>query len=87
MVCVKCVQYSHRTLNDLEQVSQEAEDDFYEHYSNPLNAYKIIRRFVIDWQNLNKTVFAEQPARGETMLYQTQNLEISCVFLENRIYC
>nr|XP_014086194.1 prolyl 4-hydroxylase subunit alpha-2 [Bactrocera oleae] len=53
----------NETLNDLEQVSQEAEDDFYEHYSNPLNAYKIIRRFVIDWQNLNKTVFAEQPAR------------------------
>ncbi|XP_050340282.1 prolyl 4-hydroxylase subunit alpha-2-like [Bactrocera neohumeralis] len=52
----------NETLNELEQVSQEAEDDFYEHYSNPLNAYKIIRRFVIDWQNLNKTVLAEQPA-------------------------
>uniref|UniRef100_A0A0K8UD16 Prolyl 4-hydroxylase subunit alpha-2 n=1 Tax=Bactrocera latifrons TaxID=174628 RepID=A0A0K8UD16_BACLA len=53
----------NETLNELEQVSQEAEGDFYEHYSNPLNAYKIIRRFVVDWQNLNKTVLAEQPAQ------------------------
>lgn len=57
-------QYSHRILKDMEQVAKEAEGDFYDHYSNPLNAYKIISRFVIDWQNLNKTVFEEQPARG-----------------------
>ncbi|XP_011192271.3 prolyl 4-hydroxylase subunit alpha-2 [Zeugodacus cucurbitae] len=54
----------NETLEVLEQVSEEADGDYYEHYSNPLNAYKIISRFAIDWQNLNRTVFAEQPAQN-----------------------
>ncbi|XP_017469568.1 PREDICTED: prolyl 4-hydroxylase subunit alpha-2-like [Rhagoletis zephyria] len=52
------------TLKQLEKIAEEAEEDPEDYYENPINAYKIISRFIIDWQNLNKTVFDERPAEA-----------------------
>ncbi|XP_036325363.1 prolyl 4-hydroxylase subunit alpha-2 [Rhagoletis pomonella] len=62
------------TLKHLERFVQDAGEDLEDYYGNPLNAYKIINRFVLDWQNLNKTIFDERPAQAylqnQTMLLE-----------------
>ncbi|XP_053950575.1 prolyl 4-hydroxylase subunit alpha-2 [Anastrepha ludens] len=63
----------NNTLQQLERVAKEADSDPEDYYENPLNAYKIISRFAIDWRNLHKTLFDEKPTQNN--LPNTANVE------------
>ncbi|XP_067623244.1 uncharacterized protein [Eurosta solidaginis] len=59
-------------LNELEKPLKQADDADQTFYENPLNAYKIISRFAIDWNNLRRSV-SDQNA-SQFYLYNLTNL-------------